>query len=110
MKSEVALLLPPSLPPSLPCSSLFLLTLPISTLLTSTFSDCFPPCLALLPCQETSPDGVLARINHLLTVVIPSLGLNPLTDAQVLSPTNTGGLGTNALNLVSVGGHLLNAE
>ena len=43
---------------------------------------------------------MLARINHLLTVVVPSLGLNPLTDAQVLSPMNTGGLGTNALNQV----------
>ncbi len=45
-------------------------------------------------------EAVLGTLEAIMRDVVPRLGLNPVRDVQVLTPTNKGPLGTRALNLI----------
>jgi len=44
--------------------------------------------------------AVLDALEHIVRDVVPRLGLDPVRDLQVLTPTNKGPLGTRALNIL----------
>jgi len=52
-----------------------------------------------ISCSE--PEEIQEKLLHVVTQRIPKkFGFNPITDIQVLTPMNRGGLGTRSLNLV----------
>lgn len=60
----------------------------------ATLSDFY-----FIPC--VTPEEIQSKLIYVVTQRIPEkFGFNPLTDIQVLTPMNRGGLGTRSLNLV----------